>query len=218
MSLIDTGIKIFFLLFCKCHLSLMSTVQFTKCCDPNVLWRITSPILLVQNSCSWSKNHVCILVHFSLIQAWPQASLQTPVKQWWICYRVPYHQSLLELWTCSRYILWAAWKLLLWRKAVVWLALLSLNRIRVVSVLFPFSQVVSDWFLGRVVSTELGPVVSALFHRRVVLTRLLGRVVSAWFIYIGKTGKIIRLNSPWFCFNKPGKSYVFDSVNIVVYS
>ena len=123
MSLIDTGIKIFFLLFCKCHLCLMSTVQFTKCCDPNVLWRITSPILLVQNSCSWSKNHVCSLVHFSLIQAWPQASLQTPVKQWWICSRVPYHQSLLELWTCSRYILWAAWKLLPWRKAVVWLAL-----------------------------------------------------------------------------------------------
>ena len=26
---------------------------------------------------------------------------------------------------------------------------------------------------------------------------------------------MIRLNSPWFCFDKAGKSYVFDSVNIV---
>ena len=32
---------------------------------------------------------------------------------------------------------------------------------------------------------------------------------------LGKTSKMIWLKSPWFCFDKAGKSYVFDSVNIV---
>ena len=69
-------------------------------------------------------------------------------------------------------------------------------RIRVVSVLFPFGQVVSARvvsarFLGWVVSAQLGRVVSALFHRWVVSARFLGWVVSAWFIYNGQTGKIL---------------------------
>ena len=64
------------------------------------------------------------------------------------------------------------------------------KRIWVVSVLFPFGQVVSARFLGWVVSAQLGRVVSAQFHRWVVSARFLGWVVSAWFIYNGKIGKI----------------------------
>ena len=29
--------------------------QFTKCSDPRALWRLTTPVLLVQKSCFWSK-------------------------------------------------------------------------------------------------------------------------------------------------------------------
>ena len=29
--------------------------QFTKCSDPSVLWRLISPVLLVRNSCFWSR-------------------------------------------------------------------------------------------------------------------------------------------------------------------
>ena len=61
------------------------------------------------------------------------------------------------------------------------------ERIRIVSVLFPFGQVVSarvvpTRFLGLVVSAVLGRVVSALFHWWVVLVRFWGSFRADLFI------------------------------------
>ena len=67
----DTGLKYLFIDFPQVRLYAFAHVtlvwcqhfrtrgvqwrQFTKCSDPSVLWRLTTPVLLVQNSCFQSR-------------------------------------------------------------------------------------------------------------------------------------------------------------------